>query len=543
MMNQIPTKILLVEDNLGDAGLLRAALADGAMDTLSFQLTHVERLAAAVALLAAQRFDVVLLDLSLPDARGLESVQGICAADAAVPIVVMSGLRDDALVIEALRMGAQDYLVKGGIDGAVIVRSIVHAIERKRIETEVRRQRERIGALHEINLAITSTLDLRAVTELLLERIQRLLPEFAIVVRLRNRQSGEFETFAARNLNNAQWRGTVPAAGSGLVEEILETRRTVAVEDALSDPRVRHREFFQRHGFVSYLGCPLLAKDELIGAISFLTENRHRFAEEEVEFLTLVAGQAAVAIHNSRLYEQVRESNEALNKALEIKSVLIGVMAHELKNPIQVIWGNTNLLSHGIFGTMTAAQQERLRLIETNTMELTQLIESAVDMARLDGGKMRLNIAEVGLGPLFAELRAEFAPLYRNKSVELEIVSPAAPATIATDPVKLKEILRNLIENGRKFTAQGRVSLRLEKSSQGWDFIVSDSGRGIPADLVPKIFELFYQEDAASREYASAGLGLNIVKRLVDAMAGQISVASEVGKGTTFRVSLPHSIA
>ena len=179
-MSQQPTKILLVEDNTGDAGLLRAAMTDIGGPSFAFELVHVTRLADAVRRLNDNKFDVALLDLSLPDSTGLTTLTGVREADPAIPIVVMSGLSDEAVAVEAMRMGAEDYLVKGQLDSAMLVRAIHHAIERKRIETALRHQREQIAALHEINLAITSTLDLRAVIDRLLERIHRLLPEYAI---------------------------------------------------------------------------------------------------------------------------------------------------------------------------------------------------------------------------------------------------------------------------------------------------------------------------------------------------------------------------
>lgn len=542
-MTKAATHILLVEDNLGDAGLLRAAIADLGPALFSFTLRHTDRLAAAMAACQAESFDVVLLDLSLPDSSGLETVRAMRAANPAVPIVVMSGLNDERTAVEAMRLGAQDYLVKGQMDSGMIVRAINHAIERERIETDLRQQRQRIATLHEINLAITETLDLRAVTERLLERIHRILPDYAMAVRLRNRQTQEFEAIAAWNLDDADWLGSLPRGGSGFTQEIIARRKPIVVVDAASDPRASDSAFIARHGIASYLGCPLIVKDELIGTLGFFTKVRHVFTDDELEFLTMLAGQAAVAIQNSRLYEQIRETNDALNKALEIKSVLIGVMAHELKNPIQVILGNANLLSEGVFGELTEDQVGRLRCIETSGLELTQLIESAIDMARIDGGKMRLVVAEVCVGALLDELRGEFATAFERKGLRLEILEPRAPLSLTTDRVKLKEILRNLIENARKYTHDGSVTVHVAPAAEGLEFVVSDTGKGIPAELLPKVFELFFQADDSHREYASAGLGLNIVKRLVGAMSGEISVSSEVGKGSTFRVKMPSAIA
>jgi signal transduction histidine kinase len=542
-MSQQPTKILLVEDNTGDAGLLRAAMADIGADSFAFELVHVTRLADAVQSLKEQKFDIGLLDLSLPDSGGLGTVTKIREADPEIPIVVMSGLSDERVAIEAMRAGAQDFLVKGRLDSAMLVRSINHAIERKRVETVLRRQREQIAALHEINLAITSTLELPAVIDRLLERIHRMLPEYSMTVRLLNKRTGGFEAFASWNLDDADWKRAFPEIESGHTQSLMETKAPFAVPDAINDPRTGHREFFERNGFVSLLGCPLIVKDELIGLLNFFTKKRKVFGDAEIEFLNMLAGQAAVAIQNCQFYQQIKEAHDALEKALEIKSVLIGVMAHELKNPIQLILGNANLLVDGMFGDLTPNQRVRVQNIEASGLELAHLIESAIDMARLDGGKMTLKVAEVYVRSLLEELRDEFEAAYQNKRIDLQVNLPTAEPLIKTDPVKLKEILRNLIENARKYTSEGRVTVNFgEISGNRVEFIVTDTGRGIPSDLLPKIFDLFYQEDASHREYASAGLGLNIVKRLVSAMSGEITVTSEVGKGSTFRVTLPTAI-
>jgi signal transduction histidine kinase len=251
-----------------------------------------------------------------------------------------------------------------------------------------------------------------------------------------------------------------------------------------------------------------------------------------------------VALYNARLYDRLKESKETLEKALEAKSVLVGVMAHELKTPIQVILGSAAMLADNLFGELTPEQLERVRTIEAGGEELLELIDNTLQMTRLERGETALVVTEVCVGILVAELQAEFEEAFREKGIELEVDAPP-PGVIAikTDRIKLKEVLRNLLDNARKFTLQGKVTLRAAKiGEEGVEFIVSDTGVGIRSDLVPKIFEWFYQVSYSNREKASAGLGLSIVKRLVEALSGEIRVWSEVGKGTTFRVALPKEI-
>lgn len=538
-MKDLPTKLLLVEDNRGDAGLLRAALSEVA--GIHFRLTHVERLAEALQCLQEMTVDLVLLDLSLPDARGLETVSRLRAQNPAMPIVVLTGLNDEELAVEALRQGAQDYLVKGQIDNSMLVRSMRYGIERKKSEKQIQSHRERQAALHEINLAITSTLDLHTVLDILLEKISQMLPYAATTVRLLNKETGSMDPVACRNIDEREWKTQAPSGGGGLARLVFESMRPVTIADVLGHPQARYPDFMRHNGLVSYLGVPLIVRGEFLGVLAFYTRHRHEFGHEEIEYLSTLGGQAAIAIHNSRLYERIKSSNEALEKALQVKSVLLGVMSHELRTPIQVIMGTAGLLAEGVCGQMSEEQKQRLNLIETNAEDLLKLIQGTLDMTRMEQGKMPLRVEEISVAGLLGELGYEFADAFLKSGVRLDVDKPDTDHTIKTDRVKLKEILRNLLENARKFTPQGKVELGCRSiEPDRVEFTVKDSGIGIKKEMLPNIFDLFYQVDAAAqKEGTGAGLGLNIVKRLVELLAGEISVGSEFGKGTTFRIVLP----
>jgi signal transduction histidine kinase/DNA-binding NarL/FixJ family response regulator len=546
-MTQQSTKLLLVEQSVSDAGRVKAAISEASGVGSNFELVHVSQPADALKYLHDTDFDLLLLDLSLSHAAPIDALLQIQDAAPALPILVVTELNDQDLAIEAVRKGAQDYLVKSDLDSRMLVRAIRHAIERKRIDAQLQHQRERQAVLHEVNLAITSTLDPHSVLDIFLEKISRLLPDFAITVRLVNLESGNLQPFACRNVNEKDWKEGVAAEGrSGRAKAVMAAGKPIILTDALNDANTSNRDFLRRNQLVSYVGVPLVAQGESLGVIGFYTRERHEFTDEEVELLATLAGQAAVAIHNSQLYERLKTTNEALEKTLEIKGVLVGVMAHELKTPLQVIMGAASLLSTGVCGKLNDDQRERLRAIEAAADELRELIDSTLSMASLERGKTPLMISEVRVSMLLAELKSEFSEVFRKKKIELQIDMPPDEFTIKTDRIKLKEIFRNLLENARKFTPKGKVKVRFlhKPSDRRVEFAVTDTGIGIKKELLPKIFDLFYQADPALQtEYASAGLGLSIVKRLVTAMSGEIDVSSEVGKGTTVRVSLPVEIS
>jgi signal transduction histidine kinase len=540
-MNPYNTRVLLVEDNQGDAGLVRFALRAESGGDYSFSAAHVLRLDDALESLKEKPFDLVLLDLSLPDAQGLDTLARIREAAPDLPIVIITGLNDESMAVEAVRGGAQDYLIKGQADSHAVIRAILYSIERKRIEVQLEKERARQAALHEVNLAITSTLDLRAVLEIFLEKIVGLLPGVAISVRLLNDETGELEPLGCSGLDEAAWKATRAAVRS---QAVLDGGEVIVITDMRNHRLTTGNDFPARSNLNAYVGVPLKAKGERLGVIGFYARERPGFSNDDIDLITTLAGQASLAILNSRVHERLKNAHAALEETLEIKSVLVGVMAHELKTPIQIMLGSAELLAAGLCGELNADQLERIQAIEASGNELLALIKSALDMARLEHGKMPLTVSQVSVSELFAELKSESEAAFRENGIELDIRLLWPGLTIRSDKVKLKEVLRNLLDNARKYTTRGKVSVEFtSRDNNTVEFCVRDTGVGISKELLPKIFDMFYQGEAAAKDQSAAGLGLNIVKRLVLAMSGQIDVSSEVGKGTTFRVILPTQVS
>jgi len=189
---------------------------------------------------------------------------------------------------------------------------------------KIQRQLGRITALREINLATTSTLDLHAVLNVLMEKIDLFLPYTAVLVWLKNRESGQLERAACWNLDEEDWKGRPLNRTPLLVQAAIESKASVVASNVQTDPRTLDPELYRRHGLVSYLGVPLVVKDEALGVLVFLTREEHQFTEQEIEFLSTLAGQAAIAIHNSRLYEQTLASRKELELTNQRLARLLG---------------------------------------------------------------------------------------------------------------------------------------------------------------------------------------------------------------------------
>ena len=414
--------------------------------------------------------------------------------------------------------------------------------EAKEAAEDVRAQYERHNALHEINLAITSSLDLTAILTALLEKIDLLLPYSAATVQLYNRETGRLEPIASRNVEEKEWKKIQKEiqrkTGLGLPNVVFENKAPLVVENAQTDPRTMDPVFFRQHGFVSYLGVPLIAKGETLGVLSFYTKKEHRFSRKEIDFLTILAGQAAIAIDNSQLFTQVTNQAVELEKSNRIKNEFLAVMSHELRTPLNIIMNYTDIMKAGIL--VGHEQGRALEKVGRHSRELLKMVNDILEVAKLESATVELERKYLNVADLLSALQSEYsAPL--EKDVELIWSFPSEFPRLETDHGKLKQILNRLIDNAIKFTDHGTVSISTHWLAPSTiEFRVRDTGIGIAKDSLPVIFEKCRQIDSTdSRPYGGAGLGLYLACAYTQMLGGTIAVESQPGVGSTFTVRLP----
>jgi signal transduction histidine kinase len=395
---------------------------------------------------------------------------------------------------------------------------------------------ERIQALREIEMAITSSLDLRAVLDVLLEKINVFLPYAVVTVTLVNKKTGELEPMACRNLDETEWKEVI--ARRIRLDKISERdHAAVIILNAQTDPRSQQSEFLRKNGLVSYLRVPLAAKNQVSGFLTFFTREEHVFNPEEVEFLTTFASQAAIAIDHSQLYEEMSRSNK-------IKDEFLNVMSHELRTPINVVIGYAQLLNDGTLGVTNSQQAAAIDTIAARSKDLLNMINSLLYATSLEGNAASLDAAEVSLKDLVLELETDYQS-QSTKDLSLIWNYAAELPNIETDGAKLKWILQSIINNAIKFTEKGAVttSVRYFPNDKKVQFAVADTGIGISPEETPHIFERFYQVDSSqSRSFEGVGLGLYIVTEFTALLGGKIAVESELEKGSTFTLTIPTEI-
>jgi signal transduction histidine kinase/HAMP domain-containing protein len=498
----------------------------------------------AIAFAEADRilaYDLIML--------GLLACLVLTAAWFGTELFVLRRIRDIIVAtrqVAAGRLSARTRMPYGMGELSEMARSfdeLAEALERREAEVEVsvkkiHEQRQQQSALYDLNLAITSTLDLDSVLRILLNEIAGLFPNCGICIDWRRVQDGALEPIARRNIET----GVSPAAEVDLPALALLRVAPLIVPDTYTDPRIGSPEFFRERGFRAYLGIPMVVKNEVLGVLSIYMRDEHAFSSrEEVEFITALVNQAAIAICNSRLFEQTRKQAAELERSAKIKDEFLGVMSHELRTPLNIIMNYAEALQMGTFGAMSQEQEKGTLKIRSQAGHLLSLINGILEIVKLESGTVALLKEPINLVEFLADHRSDyFIPM--EKEVSLEWRYPECLPTIESDRMKLRQVLTNLVNNAIKFTEHGSITISADviDERETVEFQVRDTGPGIPEDLLPFVFDKFRQIDSTTtRDHSGAGLGLYIVKSFVEILGGTVSVQSRMGEGSVFSVRLP----
>ena len=445
-------------------------------------------------------------------------------------------------------LGARTTLPYDNSELGAMARAFDHladALEKREAEAvrstdQIRQQRQRHDALYALNRGITSTLDVTHVLSILLDHIAALFPDYSVSVNWINTQAKVVEPIAFRASTGSNLTHADLAAAQTLPLEVLRRQAPIVIADARMDSRAADQEIFARHGWTSYLGLPLTVKNDTLGVLSFYGHEPREFSSDEIDFLTALVNEAAIAIHNSQLFEQTRQQAIELDKSNKIKDEFLGVMSHELRTPLNIIMNYSEALRMGTFGEMGADQTRGAEKIRAQASHLLSLINGILEITKIESGMVSVESHPVDLKDLMAELKSDYV-LPSETDVALVWNFDDLPV-IVSDRIKLKQILTNLINNAIKFTDQGSVTISGELSTSGQDveFHVADTGMGIPREMLPFVFDKFRQIDSATtRNYSGVGLGLYIVKNFATLLGGTVKVQSDPGAGSVFIVRLP----
>lgn len=417
------------------------------------------------------------------------------------------------------------------------------AIEKVRLFEAERRRRHEAETLREVTATLTSTLDLQQVLDDILLHLEKLIPYDSACVFLR--EDSRVRAMAGHRLPCPDSViGQLFPANNSLVEEIYRTARPVILADAQTDPR------FEGWGGTehihAWMGVPLTVRGKLIGHLTLDSFEVGVYGETEAALAQAFANQAAIAIENAHLYAEVQTRAHELGAALvkqqeldRMRNEFIQNVSHELRTPLAIVLGYAELLEGGELGELAPDQREPVAIIARRGRMLKKLVDDLTVILEAEAGEV--NQEQLDLADMVNLLATDFQMAAAKALLTLAVEIEPGECWVLGDSSQLRRVLDNLIGNAIKFTPpHGRITVRLWREAGNAILEVADTGIGIPQDQLTRIFERFYQVDGStSRRYGGVGLGLALVKEIVRAHGGQVSVQSTLGQGSAFQVTLP----
>jgi signal transduction histidine kinase len=402
-----------------------------------------------------------------------------------------------------------------------------------------------LRALGEVTQAVNSSVDLETVLTTIVAKATQLSGTEAGAMYVFDDATQEFQLRATYGLDESmvtELRRSHIRIGQTGISEAVESGMPIQVADIQNDPTVT-LNVIVRAGFRALLYVPLLGTEKIVGALVVRRKQPGEFATNTIELLQTFAAQSVLAIQNARLFSELAEKSAALAVASSNKSQFLSNMSHELRTPLNAIIGLTDMLVANAARFSTEKALEPLKRIHKAGIHLLGLINQVLDLSKIEAGKLELAPESVNLMPLIDEVIGTARQLAEQNKNRLVVDSPTDIGALYIDPMRLRQILLNLLSNACKFTKEGEVSLRARKVGIGRDTVelaVVDTGVGMTPEQLGKLFQEFSQAEASTaKKYGGTGLGLAITRKLARMMGGDVTVTSEPGKGSAFTVRLP----
>jgi signal transduction histidine kinase/DNA-binding NarL/FixJ family response regulator len=554
-LHATPLMALLVEDNPADAERISLVLQPGPLGAGLMPVRLIQRGSAASACAALRYWpvDVVILDLTLPDSKGLEALHRLRAASPQTPVIVLSGVADQVLALEALRAGAQDYVLKPPPDGPTFARILRYACERHRLmqTIEAARVSSAIAArqwklLAEVAKVLAASTD---PVQTIPQVAELVVPDAADCFVLFLAGDEEMPTMverwhvdgerapALRDAVNNLLTTDGPSA-SGLLASLSskDEGNTALWDEALLS-------VYASVGLESGCGVPLRFGERVRGVLVLGFTPGRRDSLADAEFTRSVAYRISMALEHDRLLRQAQRAVAGRDRALS-------TVSHDLRSPLSTIQICADALLDPEPAPLSGIR-EMGALIGRSVTWMRQIVEDLLDRASLDAGSLALHRQPTRVTELFAASRQLFAPMATEHAIDLVLREDADLPSVNADPHRLLQVLANLVGNAIKFTPEGgrvellaeaveddlTAALRTGKRGSAVRFTVSDTGSGIPTEDLTHIFERYWQSPTDHNK--GAGLGLAIAKGLIEAHGRQLNVESVVGSGSSFWFTIP----
>jgi signal transduction histidine kinase len=498
----------------------------------------------------------------IPDVREVSGfILGIAQAVGYRSVLAVPMLRDGSpiggIIVGRARAGpfsnSKIALLKTFADQAVIAIENVGLFQELQARTqELTQSIEELRALGEVSQAVNSSLDLHTVLTRIVTHAVQLSGADGGSIYEYNESMQAFHLHATSQrrdeLVEALQRRPV-RLGEGALGQAAAAREPVQVPDilALDTYPGRLRTLLEQHGFRAILAVPLLREERIIGGLVVRRRSPGAFPPKLIDLLRAFAAQSALAIQNARLFRELEEKGQQLALASRYKSEFLANMSHELRTPLNAIIGYSEMLQEETEALGYADFIPDLQKISAAGKHLLALINDILDLSKIEAGRMALFLETFDIATMLRDVVTTVQPLVEKNANTLVVQCADNLGTMRADLTKVRQALFNLLSNACKFTKQGTVRLEAARAAgdgmERVSFRVRDTGIGITPEQMGKLFQAFSQAEASTtRQYGGTGLGLAITRKFCQMMGGDVTVESEVGKGSTFTIELPTGV-
>jgi signal transduction histidine kinase len=524
--------VLLVDDEEGIRRICIDALREAHYNVIEartgFEAIETARHKSPGAL------DLLVTDLRMPDIDGLQVAQEIRCYYPDLLIVVMTGYGTLDAALQALKEGVSEFVLKP-FRPDELVDAVARALHTRRLEREnVRLQT--LLPLFDLSRLLMSTPDLQAISRHVVHTAREEMRADSASLMLLDAQ-GKLTIRAAEGLPPEVILKTHQSADEGIAGHVLTHREPLVLQGDLTDDP-RFASVSHQSGVRSAISLPLIHQDRALGVLNVSRrEEALPFTEGDVEFLAVLASQAAVALENARLFQESQDAYRRLAELDHLKSEFISIASHELRSPLAVLLAYATLSEAEATGPVL----DHLHQVRDSAMQLKAIIDEMVSLRRIDTGEAQIHLSDVAIAGVVSDVLQEFLPLASQEGIDLITEIPDGLIAARADEQVVRLILSNLLSNAIKFTqAEGRVTILAYQEEDRVILAVEDTGIGIPEEELEQIFARFYQvEDSLRREHGGIGLGLAIAREMAELIDSTLSVSSRIGRGSIFSLSLP----
>lgn len=409
---------------------------------------------------------------------------------------------------------------------------------RKKAEDSLKRIVDELEVVHEIDKTILSQPDLSTLLRFIVRKARKFTGADVAFYSFVEGDIIRHHTFSGMRTN--AFKNMKLKKGSGLGWLVVERKKPMVVEDFLSDKRLNNPPYaaVKKEGLVSFSAVPFMSgKGEPLGVLYVASRKKTAYSEEQIRTLVTLASQTAVAIEHARLYDEMRNAFEELKTLDRVKRNIISNVSHELRTPLTIAKSAMELSQDG-------DSENNYELLKTGINALVRqnlIIGDLLEAAYIEKTSEEIELEEVELSHIIEDVSKEFGPLAIQRRISVELPDITNIPGVMANPRQLGHVLRNLFSNAIKFNLEGgKIEINVREKGEFVMISFKDTGIGIEKKHISKVFDSFYQADATStRAYGGAGLGLSVVKGIIEAHGGEIRVKSKSGKGSTFSFTLP----